>query len=129
MHSVSRHSAKLLVSSWLSEESSYNLPGYDLESSKTVLVITMKTPGVLAGVPFVDALAEHLGCTIEWHVKEGEPLPHGSVRVASMMGATADLVHSELLVKNVLSRASSIATFSSRGTCISVYTYSGLRSC
>lgn len=47
MHSVSRRSAKLLVSSWLSEESSYNLPGYDLESSKTVLVIAMKAPGSL----------------------------------------------------------------------------------
>ncbi|KAL5970254.1 Nicotinate-nucleotide pyrophosphorylase carboxylating [Taenia solium] len=114
MHSVSRRSAKLLVSSWLSEESSYNLSGYDLESSKTVLVITMRTPGVLAGVPFVDALAEHLGCAIEWHVKEGEFLPHGSVKVASMTGATADLVHSELLIKNILSRASSIATFASR---------------
>uniref|UniRef100_A0A0R3WIC1 Quinolinate phosphoribosyltransferase [decarboxylating] n=1 Tax=Hydatigena taeniaeformis TaxID=6205 RepID=A0A0R3WIC1_HYDTA len=114
MHSVSRHSAKLLVSHWLSEESSYNLPGYDLESSKTVLVIRMKTPGVLAGVPFVNALAEHLGCAIEWHVKEGEVLPHESLKVASMTGATADLVHSELLIKNILSRASSIATFASR---------------
>ncbi|CDI98448.1 quinolinate phosphoribosyltransferase [Echinococcus multilocularis] len=114
MHSVSRRSAKLLVSSWLSEESSYSLPGYDLESSKTVLVITMKTSGVLAGVPFLDALAEHLGCAIEWHVKEGEMLPNGSVRVASMTGATADLVHSELLIKNILSRASGIATFASR---------------
>lgn len=74
----------------------------------------MPSLGVLAGVPFVDALAEHLGCTIEWHVKEGEFLPHGSVKVASMTGATADLVHSELLIKNILSRASSIATFASR---------------
>uniref|UniRef100_A0A5K3F1F3 Nicotinate-nucleotide pyrophosphorylase [carboxylating] n=1 Tax=Mesocestoides corti TaxID=53468 RepID=A0A5K3F1F3_MESCO len=114
MHTVSRHSAKNLVCSWLSEESAYNLPAYDIESSVTALVVSMKTSGVLAGVPFVDALIEHLGCTVEWHVKEGDLLPQGPTKVASITGATADLIHGELLIKNILSRASSIATFASR---------------
>ncbi len=68
----------------------------------------------MAGVPFVEALAEHIGCDIEWHVKEGELLAAGVNKVATITGVTADLVHGELLFKNLLSRSSSIATFASR---------------
>ena len=74
----------------------------------------MFIPGVLAGVPFVEALADNLDLTIEWHVKEGEMLPQGNLKVATITGATGDLVRGELLIKNLLSRASSIATFAKR---------------
>lgn len=70
--------------------------------------------GVLAGVPFVEALADNLDLAVEWHVKEGEMLLQGNVKVATITGSTADLVRSELLVKNILSRASGIATFAKK---------------
>ena len=31
-----------------------------------------KSGGVLAGVPFFNAVFEHLGCTVEWHIEEGK---------------------------------------------------------
>lgn len=98
----------------MSEESTNNFPAYGIDSSQNALVVSMVGTGVLAGVPFVDALVEHMDCYIEWHVKEGETLSSGENKIATITGTPADLVHGELLTKNLLSRASSIATFASR---------------
>lgn len=37
-------------------------------------VLYCKAKGVVAGVPFFDAIFEYLGCQVEWLVKEGAML-------------------------------------------------------
>jgi len=73
-----------------------------------------KSAGVLAGVPFVDAIFEELGCTVEWHMKEGDQVvptpPHPKVHVATVRGAARRLLLGERTALNVLSRASGVAT-------------------
>lgn len=70
--------------------------------------------GILAGVPHVEAVVEHYDCSVEWHLTEGTTTIMENQKVATIYGAPSDLVRCELLVKTILSRASSIATYAKR---------------
>ncbi|VDL62689.1 unnamed protein product [Hymenolepis diminuta] len=110
----SRHLAKSLLSTWLLEETSGNFSAYDLQDPNTVLNISLKNIGILAGVPHVEAVVEHYNCSVEWHLTEGTTTIAENQKVATIYGAPSDLVRCELLVKTILSRASSIATYAKR---------------
>ncbi|KAM3179914.1 hypothetical protein ACTXT7_017346, partial [Hymenolepis weldensis] len=110
----SRYLAKSLLSTWLLEETSGNLSAYELQDPNTVLNISLKSIGILAGVPHVEAVAEHYDCSVEWHLTEGTTTITENQKVATIYGAPSDLVRCELLVKTILSRASSIATYAKR---------------
>ncbi|VDN98454.1 unnamed protein product [Rodentolepis nana] len=104
---------KSILSAWLLEETSGNLSAYDLIAPNTVLVISLKDPAILSGIPHVQALVEHFDCIIEWHSTEGAATT-ANQKVATIYGAPSDLVRCELLVKTILSRASSIATYAKK---------------
>lgn len=58
---------------WLKEDS----PNFDLQAivagdQKVSAKIFCKSPGVLAGVPFVNAIFRELECSASWLCKEGE---------------------------------------------------------
>jgi nicotinate-nucleotide pyrophosphorylase (carboxylating) len=71
-----------------------------------------KTETVLAGVPFFDAVFDELGCSVEWHFKEGDVL-EPPCKVATVRGACRKLLLGERTALNIISRASGIA-FASR---------------
>lgn len=100
-----------------------------------VAQLWVKTDGVLAGVPYFDAVFEELGCTVEWLVSEGDFLApskeqaaadsgavdgkaydatdehfKGRMRVAIVKGPVCKLLQGERTALNILSRASGIAT-------------------
>lgn len=76
--------------------------------------IFCKSPGILSGVPFVNAIFEELNCSPNWFFKEGEwlePLPNGlPLEVAYVGGKANNLLLAERIALNVLSRCSGVAT-------------------
>ncbi|XP_053551266.1 nicotinate-nucleotide pyrophosphorylase [carboxylating] isoform X1 [Bombina bombina] len=72
-------------------------------------VLLCKSPGVLAGGPFFQAVCEEVGCTVNWHETDGtwlEPI----TRVATVQGRINDILIAERPALNALSRISGIAT-------------------
>jgi nicotinic acid phosphoribosyltransferase len=58
------------------------------------------------------AVFEHLGCTVEWHLSEGDLVDPagGKVRVATVRGPANKLLLGERTALNTLARASGVAT-------------------
>jgi hypothetical protein len=72
-------------------------------------LLTPLLEAVLAGVPFVDEVFHVLGCSVQWHMREGdvfEPV----TRVATVRGPARHLLLGERVALNVLARCSGIAT-------------------
>ncbi|KAF7590785.1 hypothetical protein BBP40_002353 [Aspergillus hancockii] len=83
---------KRLITSWLEED----CPSFDYG-------------GFVVGVPFVDEVFAQLGCTVEWHVQEGEsidPITH----CATVRGPIRKILLGERVALNILARCSGIAT-------------------
>ncbi|KAF8320849.1 nicotinate-nucleotide diphosphorylase [Clavulina sp. PMI_390] len=104
------------VIAWLDEDTpSFDYGGYVVGEveREAFLLGKGKTPAVLAGVPFVDKIFSHLGCTVEWHMKEGE-LFEPVKKVATVRGPARRLLLGERVALNLLARCSGIATKSRR---------------
>ena len=74
--------------------------------------VLVKAAGVMAGVPFVDAVFERLGCAVEWEYGDGAVFGDdvGKTRVAVVRGPTHRILQGERIALNVLARCSGIAT-------------------
>ncbi|KAF8320851.1 nicotinate-nucleotide diphosphorylase [Clavulina sp. PMI_390] len=104
------------VIAWLDEDTpSFDYGGYVVGEveREAFLLGKGKTPAVLAGVPFVDKIFSHLGCTVEWHMKEGEVFEPVK-KVATVRGPARRLLLGERVALNLLARCSGIATKSGR---------------
>ncbi|CAE7350373.1 qprt [Symbiodinium natans] len=99
-----------------------------------------KTPGILAGMPFFNAVFEELGCEVRWFVTEGcrldlspvaeaaaqgGPPPEGDfdattshfigkMKIAEVTGPVCRLLQGERTALNIISRCSGIATQTNR---------------
>jgi len=77
-----------LVAGWLKEDvPSFDVGGAVVGDTPTTATLYQKSPGVLAGVPFVEAVFSALGCTVEWL-----PVPAGAVSAATAAAAAAAAV-------------------------------------
>lgn len=81
----------------------------------------MKSPGVLAGIPFFNATFDVCGsCQITWHdiAQEGQSYPHASgenkLKLATVTGPVSHLLRGERTALNTLSRCSGVATLSNK---------------
>lgn len=103
---------KSLVHSWLVEDTpSLDIGGYVVGDTDSTATLYMKASGVLAGVPFFDAVFENLGCSVLWLQDEGTFIePEGRVSVAQVHGPARNLLLGERCALNALARASGIAT-------------------
>lgn len=110
-----------LARSWIREDlSSFDLQGLAAGDKEIVATIYCKSSGVLAGVPFLNAIFDELKCTPNWFYKEGEWLEHSSpinghgpsppVEVAYVGGQAKNVLLAERLALNVLARCSGVAT-------------------
>lgn len=106
---------KQLVHQWIMEDQ----PAFDLQSlvcqDKSVeTIVWCKSPGspILAGVPFVNVLAQELGVTITWFVKEGEPITKG--KTCMVRGVSHQVLRLERVALNLLARSCGIATLTRR---------------
>lgn len=115
---------KTAVTAWLQEDCpSFDWGGFVVGDAARTATLWCKSDGVLAGVPFVDAVFEQLGCRVEWFFPEGAVLgaadsvdgtPAGrtKVRVAAVRGAARSLLLGERVALNTLARCSGVATAS-----------------
>ncbi|KAM4829913.1 nicotinate-nucleotide pyrophosphorylase [carboxylating] [Thomomys bottae] len=99
-----------LVDSWLRED----CPGLDFAALVTgagpsQAALWAKSPGVLAGRPFFDAIFARLDCQVSWLLPEGSALVP-VVKVAEVRGPAHRLLLGERLALNTLARCSGIAS-------------------
>lgn len=107
---------KKLACDWLQEDTpGFDYGGFVVGEREELAVLLCKSPGVLAGAPFFDAIFNELGCTVEWSHPDGtwlEPI----TRVASVRGKVRHLLLGERVALNCLARCSGIATSAQKVT-------------
>lgn len=103
-----------VVTGWLAEDTpSFDYGGFVVGSAPRTAHLLCKSPGILAGRPFVDEIFRQLDCTVEWHAKEGDHIDttgKGKVKVATVKGPTRKLLLGERVALNTLARCSGVAT-------------------
>lgn len=99
---------------WLKEDTpSFDYGGFVVGEKEETALLLMKGEGVLAGVPFFNAIFKELECSVTWNEKEGtsiEPIKC----IATVNGKVRQLLLGERVALNCLSRASGIATLARR---------------
>ncbi|KAL8591584.1 hypothetical protein ACOMHN_055551 [Nucella lapillus] len=110
-HVLNPASLRHLAREWLKEDTpSFDFAGFVVGEKEESAVLLLKSPGVLAGCPFVDAVFKELDCQIDWIEKEGSWIEPPTV-VAKLTGKVRHLLLGERVALNCLSRASGIATY------------------
>ncbi|GBM21086.1 Nicotinate-nucleotide pyrophosphorylase [carboxylating] [Araneus ventricosus] len=105
-----------LAREWLLEDTSnFDFGGGVVGDQRCEFTIYMKSPGVLAGIPFVNAIFAELNLQVTWLQKEGDRL-RPITEVAKVSGPSKNLLLAERIVLNVLCRASGVATAAARMT-------------
>ncbi|THZ71491.1 nicotinate-nucleotide pyrophosphorylase [Aureobasidium pullulans] len=101
-----------VISAWLAEDTpSFDYGGFVVGAAPATARLLAKSPGILAGVPFVDEIFKQLDCKVDWLVKEGELVGQdGKQHVATVTGPTRNLLLGERVALNVIARCSGIAT-------------------
>ncbi|KAK8783453.1 hypothetical protein V5799_010183 [Amblyomma americanum] len=103
-----------LALSWLREDQpSLDVGLYVVGEADTTAYLWCKSPGVLAGVPFANAVLSQLDCDIKWLRNEGEWL-HPVAKVAEVTGQARRVLLAERVVLNCLARASGVASAARR---------------
>ncbi len=71
--------------------------------------VVAKSDGIVAGEPYLEALARFCSLELKWHRCDGERFENGEV-IVEVKGDAADLLSAERTLLNMLLHASSIAT-------------------
>ncbi|KAJ5624681.1 hypothetical protein N7510_000990 [Penicillium lagena] len=104
---------KRLISAWLEEDCpSLDYGGFVVGESEGEARLLGKSKGIVAGVPFFDEVFSQLGCSTEWHVKEGQPITP-ITHCATVRGPIRKILLGERVALNILARCSGIASKSS----------------
>jgi nicotinate-nucleotide pyrophosphorylase (carboxylating) len=103
-----------IAKQWLYDDMpSFDVGGLVVGSRQAQASLYMKSPGVLAGKPFVEAVFHCLNCTIEWtdEAVEGKHFEATSkLTLAHVSGPVHALLQGERTALNTLSRCSGVAT-------------------
>lgn len=99
-----------LADSWLQED----CPGFNYTALVTGAALSQaalwaKSPGVLAGRPFFDAIFAQVNCQVSWFLPEGSKLVPVA-KVAEVRGPAHCLLLGERVALNTLARCSGIAS-------------------
>jgi nicotinate-nucleotide pyrophosphorylase (carboxylating) len=94
---------------------SFDFGGMVVGSEQSQANIYFKSQGVVAGIPFAQAIFDVTGCVVSWHYQEGDMLTPDTAEkekivLGSVTGRACDLLLAERTVLNIMSRASGIAT-------------------
>ncbi|KAK4969829.1 nicotinate-nucleotide diphosphorylase (carboxylating) [Elasticomyces elasticus] len=105
---------KRQISSWLEEDTpSFDYGGFVVGESPAEARLLAKSRGIIAGVPFFDEVFRQLGCTVEWHVQEGDEVgaeKGAKQHCATVKGPVRCVLLGERVALNTLARCSGIAT-------------------
>lgn len=95
---------------WLKEDTpNFDYGGFVVGEKEETALLLIKSPGVLAGKPFFEAIFKELDCVVSWEYDEGEFLEPIQC-VAKVTGKVRQLLLGERVALNCLSRASGIAS-------------------
>lgn len=98
------------VQQWLAEDTpSFDYGGFVVGDREETAVLLCKSRGILAGVPFFDAIFHELGCKVEWVCSEGVQVEPATT-VAKVTGKVNKILLGERVALNCITRASGIAT-------------------
>jgi len=100
---------------WLADDApTFDVGGFVVGDKPEEAWLLGKTGGVVAGLPFFQAVFEELGCTVEWLIEEGSTVAPTAaapkVVCAKVRGPARLLLLGERTALNLLSRASGVAT-------------------
>uniref|UniRef100_H0XZ11 Nicotinate-nucleotide pyrophosphorylase [carboxylating] n=1 Tax=Otolemur garnettii TaxID=30611 RepID=H0XZ11_OTOGA len=99
-----------LVDSWLREDCpGLNYAAWVAGAAPSKAVLWAKSPGVLAGRPFFDAIFAQLNCQVSWFFPEGSKLVPVA-KVAEVQGPAHCLLLGERVALNMLARCSGVAS-------------------
>lgn len=99
-----------LADSWLQEDCpGLNHAALVTGAAPSQAALWAKSPGVLAGRPFFDAVFAQVNCQVSWFLPEGSKLVPVA-RVAEVQGPAHCLLLGERVALNVLARCSGIAS-------------------
>mmetsp|Transcript_14679 Transcript_14679/g.39297 ORF Transcript_14679/g.39297 Transcript_14679/m.39297 type:complete len:315 (-) Transcript_14679:631-1575(-) len=107
-----------LARAWLAEDvPAFDYGGAVVGDKRETATLYAKSPGVLAGTPFVDAVCSLLRVEIEWDETLGVdgaelrmPSVGGKLAVARVAGPARNILLAERVALNTLARCSGIAT-------------------
>ena len=103
-------SVRKLVCQWLEQDTpSFDYGGFVVGEAEETALLLCKSQGILAGVPFFDAIFEELGCKVEWLYNEGSEVS-SICTVAKVTGKVNKILLGERTALNCITRASGIAT-------------------
>lgn len=103
-----------LAREWLMEDTpNFDYGGFVVGDKVETAVLVCKSAGVLAGVPFFDAIFNGLDCSVQWNAVEGDFL-QPICFVATVIGRVRNILLGERVALNCLCRASGIATYARR---------------
>ncbi|XP_004439482.1 PREDICTED: nicotinate-nucleotide pyrophosphorylase [carboxylating] [Ceratotherium simum simum] len=99
-----------LVDGWLREDCpSFNHVALVTGAAPLQAALWAKSPGVLAGRPFFDAIFAHVNCQVTWFLPEGSKLVPVT-KVAEVRGPANCLLLGERVALNMLARCSGVAS-------------------
>ncbi|KAI6652281.1 Nicotinate-nucleotide pyrophosphorylase -like isoform X1 [Oopsacas minuta] len=100
-----------IAKQWLAED----VPSFDIAAcvvgdKPEECVLLCKSPGVLCGVPFFNAVFQQLNCDVTWFIAEGTYIDDTPSRIAVVKGPASCILQGERPALNCIARASGIAT-------------------
>lgn len=101
------------IQQWLNEDiPSFDIGGFVVGDKDEHAILWAKTSGMLAGIPFFEAVFQELGCRVEWLHRDGAKLDvsGGKVAIANVYGPCRQILLGERTALNIISRASGVAT-------------------
>lgn len=113
---------RTLVSSWLSEDvPSLDGGGYVVGETPARADLLLKSPAVLAGRPFVDAVFKELECSVIWEpsASDGAKFVLGrgeKIRIATVTGPARLVLLGERVALNAFAECSAIASAARRAS-------------
>lgn len=103
-----------LAREWLREDTpNFDYGGFVVGDKVETAKLVCKSAGVLAGVPFFDAVLNALDCSVQWNAVEGDFL-QPICFAATVIGRVRNILLGERVALNCLCRASGIATYARR---------------
>ncbi|KAG0671587.1 nicotinate-nucleotide diphosphorylase (carboxylating) [Pichia californica] len=108
---------KQQITDFLSEDiPSFDYGGFVVGSNEKNASLYMKSSGIICGIPFLQEVFDQCNVKVEWLFKEGEFLElntdkdNSKVIIAKLTGPSKNILQSERVSLNLLSRLSGIAT-------------------
>jgi hypothetical protein len=104
------------VQLWLSQDiPSFDVQGCVAGTKQVTAHLLQKSPCILAGRPFFDAVFSQLRCSVDWHAAEGSShSSDGHRHVATVSGPAHAVLKGERTALELMVRCSGVATLASR---------------